>query len=156
MYCPQHYPCLQIIIRQQSHHRYRRTIVIIIVILITIIVIFNHNDNYSDSSINYHTTSTISSPQSHHLHHQGYGGASSTNSSHSINYTEECVESILALPPLPIFYKVPGLNNNEMGYLKNNLPPTYMPVYFASTTTLSTLHSWHGDMILSYPSQVLH
>jgi len=87
--------------------------------------ISNHNDNYSDSIINYHTTSTISSPQSHHLHHQGYGGASSSNSSHSINNIEESVESILALSPLPIFYKVPGLNNNEIGYLKNNLPPTY-------------------------------
>jgi hypothetical protein len=94
--------------------------------------ISNHNKNYNDSSITYITTSTISSPQSHHLHHQGYGGASSTNSSHSINYTEECVESILALSPLPILSKVPGLSDNQVRDLRHILPPEYMPGYFAS------------------------
>ena len=54
--------------------------------------------------------------------------------------------------------EVPGLSDNQVRDLRHILPPKYMPGHFAiiATTTLSTSHSWHGDMILSYPSQVLH
>jgi hypothetical protein len=76
-------------------------------------------------------------------------------SSHFVNCQEECVESILALALLPIFYKVPGLNNNKVGYLKNNLPPTYMPVYFASNNNAFHLAflAWYYDhlLLLSQP-----
>jgi hypothetical protein len=46
--------------------------------------ISNHNDYYSDSIITYHTTSTISSPQSHH---------------HTISDTEG---HHLQIPPTPL------------------------------------------------------
>jgi len=108
--------------------------------------ISNHYSNNSDHNNNYsHTTSMISSPQSHHLHHQGYRGASSTNSSHSINNTEECVESILALPPSPILSKVPGLTDIQLRDLRHILPTEYMPGYFASKL-LSRLHSTRARM----------
>jgi hypothetical protein len=111
--------------------------------------ISNHNDSYSNSINNYHTTSTISSPQSHHRHHQGCGGASSTNSSHS-KYTEERVESILALSPLPILSKVPGLSDNQVRDLRHILPLDYQPVCFASNNNAFhlALLTWRYDTIL--------
>ena len=93
----------------------------------------NHTTTKSSLiSSNHNNYSSISSPPSHHLHHQGYGGATSTFSSHSINNMEEYVESILALPPLPILSKVPGLINNQVRDLRHILPLDYQPVCFAS------------------------
>jgi len=107
-------------------------------------------------SSNHNNYSSISSPPSHHLHHQGYRGASSTHSSHYINYTGERVESILALSPLPILRKVPGLSNNQMRDLKHILPPEYMYMpgtYFRSNNNAFHLAflAWRYDTILSQP-----
>ena len=109
----------------------------------------SNNNNTTLTSNNNNTASTISSPPSHPLHHQGSGGASSTNSSHFINRTEECVESILALSPLPILSKVPGLTANQVRVM-NVLPHDYIPVYFASNNNAFHLAflAWYYDHLL--------
>ena len=85
-------------------------------------------------------------------------GASTTNSSHSITYTEECVESILALPPLPKLSKVPDLTDNQVRDLRHILPRDYIPVYFDCNNNAfhppgDAFHlaflAWRYDTILS-------
>ena len=120
----------------------------------------NNKTTKSSSSLilsNHNNYSSISSPPSHHLHHQGYGGATSTFSSHSINNIEGCVESILALSPLPILSKVPGLSDNQVRDLRHILPLDYQPVCFASNNNAFhlALLTWRYDTILSQPGAAI-
>ena len=121
----------------------------------------SNNNNTTSTSNNNNTASTISSPPSHPLHHQGSGGASSTYSSHSINY-EKYIDDILAFSPSPILCKVTGLTiirklEHWLMYIKYILPVEYMPVYFASNNKAFHLAvlAWQYDNIKSQPGAAL-
>jgi hypothetical protein len=70
---------------------------------------------------------------------------------------EEYVESMLALSPLPISSKVPGLTYIQVyEELKDTLPPEYMYMpgtYFASNNNAFHLAflAWGYDTIISQP-----
>ena len=122
----------------------------------------SNNNNTTLTSNNNNTASTISSPPSHPLHHQGSGGASSTYSSHSINYKEKCVDEILAFSPSPILCKVTGLldistQEHWLKLIKSILPVEYMPVYFASNNKAFHLAvlAWQYDNINYRPGAAL-
>ena len=80
---------------------------------------------------------------------------------------EEYVESILALLPLPISSKVPGLTYIQVCELTHILPPEYMPPeymppgylpeYFASNNEAFHLAflAWGYDTITSQPGAAL-